>query len=107
MPVGWAATAVAPEAGFRDSCYLQPYPCPCLYSCLYTNRGAAFDANPIITMFLEIKREILAARLDDTARLHHVYKIRDDIVEHALVVGHQDNRVVLIGQPVHAICNDP
>src|SRR3569623_1014022 len=111
MPEGWAATAAVPEADFRDSCYLQPYPCPdpcpCSYSCLYTHCGTARDANPIITMFLEIEREILAARLDDTARLHHVHKIRFNIVEHALVVCHQDNRVILIGKLVHATGNNP
>ena len=65
------------------------------------------DADPVVAARLELERKLLAAGLDDAARLHHVHVVGHDVVEQALVVRHQHDRVVLGGELVDAVGDDP
>ena len=87
-----AAAAAGPRAGHRDSRWrrgrveLMRLPSAALCSRRRPSRIRAF----------EFHRQFLAARPDDAARLDHVHVVRHDIVEQALVVRHQHDRVVLV-----------
>src|SRR5258708_40113259 len=49
---------------------------------------------PLIALLFEFKCQLFAARLDDTAIEHDMYKVRREVVQHALgVSNHQDAQV--------------
>ncbi len=85
---------------------LCPYACG-WRCCDCRSRCPVLGADPVVPARLQLEREVLAAGLDDAARIHHVHVVGHDVVEQTLVVRDQDDRVVLRGELVDAAGDDP
>src|SRR3989442_11714698 len=58
---------------------------------------------PPVPFFLELERELLAARLHDASLAEHVDEIRHDIRQHPLIMGHQEEAARRIAHGIHAV----
>src|SRR5262245_5924438 len=65
-------------------------------------RAGRFPLNPAVSLFLELERELLAARSNDPAFRQHVNNVRYDVVEETLVVRHDEHRPIGAAHGVHA-----
>src|SRR5690349_7799952 len=55
---------------------------------------------PNISLVLELARQLLAARFNDSSFGQHVHKIRDNVVQEPLVMGHQNNGSIGVSQRI-------
>src|SRR5258708_24084704 len=64
---------------------------------------AELTDDPVITLGLNLNREVGAAGLDDPALVHDVDEVGGDVVEDALVVRDQEHPEVWSAKPLHAL----
>src|SRR5437667_1219128 len=84
--------------------------CGCVMAMAPSSRASSRGLNvpdPVVTLGLELVRQLGASRLDDAAVDQHVDELRLDVVQDPLVVRDQEHPEIGAGERVHALRNDP